>query len=95
MALHKQALIQAVAPELGLNEKQTEKAINAVFRTLVKLLAEEQTIYIYGFGKFAVTKLKEHKWTNPITGKEHLIPERKFPKFYAGASLIEAVRKDE
>ena len=52
--MNKAELIAAVAEKTGLSKKDSEKAVNAAFDTIVETLVSGEKVQMVGFGVFDV-----------------------------------------
>ncbi|MBR6012902.1 MAG: HU family DNA-binding protein [Selenomonadaceae bacterium] len=87
----KAELIVNVAEKAGLNRRESEKAVNAVFDTLKQALVEGDKVQIIGFGTFENRTRSARTGRNPRTGEPIEIAASKLPSFKAGKGLKEAV----
>ena len=87
----KAELVKNVAEKSGLDRKQADKAVVAIFETIKKALIEGDKVQIIGFGTFENRTRSARKGRNPRTGEEISIPASKLPSFKAGKGLKEAV----
>ncbi len=87
----KSELIATVADKSGLDRKQADKAVAAIFDSIKKALIEGDKVQIIGFGTFENRTRSARKGRNPRTGAEIDIPASKLPSFKAGKGLKEAV----
>ncbi len=87
----KAELVATVADKIGLDRKNADKAVVAVFDTIKKALIEGDKVQIIGFGTFENRTRSARKGRNPRTGEEIEIPKSKLPSFKAGKGLKEAV----
>lgn len=87
----KSELVANVAEKSGLDRKQADKAVAAIFDTIKKALIEGDKVQVIGFGTFENRTRSERKGRNPRTGEEINIPASKLPSFKAGKGLKEAV----
>jgi len=87
----KAELIINVAERSGLERKNAEKAVAAVFETIKSALIEGDKVQILGFGTFENRKREPRKGRNPRTGEEIEIKASILPSFKAGKGLKEAV----
>lgn len=87
----KAELVANVAEKAGLDRKQSDKAVVAVFDAIKKALIEGDKVQIIGFGTFENRTRSARKGRNPRTGEEIDIPASKLPSFKAGKGLKEAV----
>lgn len=87
----KSELVANVAEKSGLDRKQADKAVAAIFDTIKKALIEGDKVQVIGFGTFENRTRSARKGRNPRTGEEINIPASKLPSFKAGKGLKEAV----
>ena len=87
----KAELIAEVANTVGIDRKQADKTVTAVFETIKKNLIEGEKVQIIGFGTFENRTRSARKGRNPRTGEEIKIAASKLPSFKAGKGLKEAV----
>ena len=90
--MNKKELVEAVMKETGIETKAaSERAVEAVFDTIVKTLGHGEEVAIAGFGTFRVAKRAAREGSNPKTGEKIQIKASIKPKFRAGKLLKEAV----
>ncbi len=89
----KTELIDKIAAGAGLSKADAGRAFDATLDSIKAALKKGQKVTIVGFGTFAVTKRKARKGRNPRTGQVISIPAAKTPKFTAGKTLKDAVKK--
>ena len=90
--MNKAGLVEAVMKAAGFETKvHAEKAVEAVFDTIVKTMARGEEVAITGFGTFRVAKRAARQGRNPKTGETIQIKASTKPKFRAGKLLKEAV----
>ena len=87
----KAELVVNVAEKSGLNRKESERAVSAVFETIKQALIEGDKVQIIGFGTFENRTRNARTGRNPRTGDPIDIPASKLPSFKAGKGLKEAV----
>lgn len=90
--MNKTELIEKVVEKTELSKKDAQKAVEAIFDTIMNRLANGDKVDILGFGSFAVKKRSARKGRNPSTGEEIEIPASKVPVMKPGKSLKEAVK---
>ena len=90
--MNKTELISAVAEASELSKKDTTKAVDAVFDTILEALKAEDKVQLIGFGNFEVRERAARKGRNPQTGEEIEIPASKVPAFKPGKALKDAVK---
>jgi nucleoid DNA-binding protein len=89
----KTELIEKIASGAGLSKADAGRAFDATLESIKAALKKGQKVTIVGFGTFSVTKRKARKGRNPRTGQVINIPAAKTPKFTAGKTLKDAVKK--
>ncbi len=89
----KQDLIEVIAKEANMSKNQANECLNMILDEITKSLKKGQDVVLTGFGTFSVTKRKARMGINPKTGAKLQIPATKAPKFKAGKSLKEVVKK--
>ena len=89
----KAELVTEVAAKSGLSKKDTEKAVNAAFDTIVETLVSGEKVQMVGFGVFDVKERGVRVGRNPKTLEAIEIPASKVPFFKAGKALKDAVAK--
>ena len=80
-----------VAEKADISKKDAEKAVSAVFDTIVEKVAEGEDVRIVGFGVFERHERKERIGSNPRTGDPITIPASNVPAFKAGKVFRNAV----
>ncbi len=90
--MNKTDLINAVSENANLTKKEAGLAVDAVFESIQKSLANGEKVQLIGFGNFEVRERAARKGRNPQTGKEIEIPASKVPGFKAGKALKDAVK---
>lgn len=89
--MNKSELINAVVEKTDVNKKDVEKAVSALFDTIVEQVANGDDIRIVGFGTFECRERKERTGVNPRTKEQITIPASKVPAFKAGKAFKDAV----
>lgn len=85
--MNKSELIEAMAKEAGLTQKDTKKALDAFITVLGNELKQDGKLALIGFGSFSVVTREARTGRNPRTGETIQIPAKKMVKFQAGAEL--------
>ena len=84
-------LITELSVKLGWTSKEVTEMLAAfgVFRPSWNLckLADNDAVYLQGFGLFEVKKKAERISVNPASGKRYLVPPKLVPVFKPGATL--------
>ena len=89
--MNKNDLVGAVAVSAHLQRAEAMRAVDAVFETISKALADGQDVRLIGFGTFSVTHRPASKARNPRTGETIDVAPSNQPKFRAGKGLKDAV----
>lgn len=89
---NKASLVDVVHETLGASKSDAERAVNAVFDTIVATLKEGGEVSVAGFGIFAVKQRAARTARNPKTGESVEVPAMKVPKFRPAKALKETVR---
>lgn len=92
--MNKTDLIAAVAEKSEMTKKDAEKAVSALFDTIVESVANGEKVQIVGFGTFEQRIRKERTGCDPRTGEPITIAASKVPAFKAGKGFKETVDKD-
>ena len=82
--MNKTDLISVVAEKADLTKKDAEKAVSAIFDTIMEKVADGEEVRIVGFGAFECHERKERIGSNPQTKEKMTIPASKVPVFKAG-----------
>ncbi len=90
--MNKSELIGVVAEKTEMSKKDTEKAVNAVFESIMETLAKGDKVQLVGFGTFEVRERKQREGRNPATGETITIPALNVPVFKAGKAFKERVK---
>lgn len=90
--MNKKGLIEVVMKDTGMDKKvDAERAVDAVFDTIVKTMSRGEEVAVAGFGTFKVVKRAAREGRNPKTGEKIQIAASTKPKFRAAKTLKEAV----
>jgi DNA-binding protein HU-beta len=90
--MNKTDLVNAVAQSSELSKKDSTKAVDAVFDTILNTLKNGEKVELIGFGNFSVSERSARKGRNPQTGEEIEIKASKVPSFKPGKKLKDAVK---
>ena len=91
--MNKQAVVSAIADKTGLSKKEAEMALVALLDIITDELQRKGTVAFTGFGTFSTSDRKARQGVNPATGEKIQIAATTVPKFKAGKSLKDAVKK--
>ena len=89
--MNKTELIAAVAEKSELSKKDAEKAVNAVFATIVDAMKADEKVSLVGFGSFEAKTRPARIGHNPLTKAEIEIAASKAATFKAGKALKDAL----
>ncbi len=91
----KTEFIKKLAEKQKITLAKAEKELNTFFEILVEGLKEDNTVRLYGLGKFELKTTKERVGRNPKNGKEYMIPSFKKIKFTASDALMDKIENGE
>ncbi len=86
-------LIREVADEAKLPRTQTQDAVRALLKTIMKAVADGNKVTLVGFGTFEPKMRSAREGRNPQTKETIQIPAARVPTFSAGKAFREAVNK--
>lgn len=86
-------LIQEVADEANLTKAQTQDALRALLKTIMRVVADGDKITLVGFGSFEPKKRAAREGRHPKTRETIQIPAAMVPTFSAGKAFREALNK--
>jgi DNA-binding protein HU-beta len=89
----KEELIERISKEVSLSKADAGRALNAIIDNITKALKKGDKVALVGFGSFSVSKRKARTGRNPQTGATIKIAARKVPKFSAGKTFKDAIKK--
>lgn len=88
--MNKTELISAVADKAGISKKDADKAVNAMFDTVVESVAKDERVQIVGFGTFELHSRSARQGRDPRTNTPITIPASRVPAFKAGKAFKDA-----
>jgi len=89
----KEQLVEKMAKDAGISKRAASDALKTMIGSVTMALKKGQKVSLVGFGTFSTTKRKARMGRNPQTGAKINIPAARIPKFKAGKSLRDAVKK--
>lgn len=89
----KEQLVTKIAKDCNLSKRQANDAVKSFIGSVTAALKKGQKVSFVGFGTFSTTKRKARTGRNPQTGEALKIPAARVPKFKAGKSLRDAVKR--
>lgn len=90
---NKKEFIALVSESSGLNKLDTGKALDGIFQSLEKILADGDSVSFIGYGSFSVADRAAREGRNPKTGEKMKIKASKAVRFSVGKKLKDAVNK--
>ncbi len=90
--MNKTELVAKVADKAGISKKDADKAVAAVFDSIVASLKKGDKVALVGFGTFEVRKRAARNGINPLTKQPIKIAASKNPVFKAGKAFKDAVK---
>lgn len=94
MTMNKAELAGRLAQKLGMSKKQAEEAIETTTDLIIEELQNDGEVTIAGFGCFSSRIRSSRMGVNPQKPSERIrIPEVRVPKFKAGKTLKDALKK--
>jgi DNA-binding protein HU-beta len=91
--MNKSDVVKVIAKDLDLSQAHVTQVVDSLLSTVSETLAKKEDVRFIGFGTFFASKRKAYEGRNPQTGKKVTIPEAWIPKFRAGASLKDGMKK--
>ncbi len=82
-------LAKKVGELAGLDKKQADAAVKAVFEAIQDALVAGDKVSIVGFGSFETKVRGAHEARNPATGEKVQVGETRSASFKAGRTLKE------
>eukprot|EP00959_Pyramimonas_sp_CCMP1952_P331881 6949511-Pyramimonas_sp.AAC.1 len=92
MALKKKELMQKVAKETGISEKEVTLAVSSALEAIMEALVEGDKVNLPGFGTFEGRDRKARNGRNPQTGEAIVIAATRAPAFVPSKALKDALK---
>ena len=89
--MNKSELIEIAAKEADITKAAAGKALDAMIDSVVKAVAEGDTVTLVGFGTLKPVKRAAREGKNPRTGAALKIAATTVPRFTAGSGFKAAV----
>jgi len=90
--MNKASLVEKVQSVLGGTKAEAERAVDALFDSIVAELKKGGEVSVAGFGIFSVKKRAARTARNPRTGETVKVPAMNVPKFRAAKALKDSVK---
>lgn len=91
--MNKSELIESIAQDAEISKAAAGRALDGFIASVTKALKKGDTVTLVGFGTFKTGDRAARTGRNPRTGETIKIAKTRVPKFTAGKSLKEAVKK--
>jgi len=92
--MNKAQLIETIAIKAGVSKKEAEDVLQALEDLVIERLKNGKEVTLTGFGTFSARVRHARKGVNPQKPSEKIdIPEVVVPKFKAGKTLKDALKK--
>ena len=100
--MNKAQFIALLAPHFDNNKKETARAVDIVFDSIVRTISKGEDVMINDFGKFKKVDRAARKGRNPFTGetiqikaskKVRFLPAKALKEVISGARKLEAAPK--
>ena len=91
--MQKSDLVEIIADDSGISKAAADRALNSLLASVTKELKKGGRVSLVGFGTFSISKRAARMGRNPQTGEAIKIKASKVPKFSAGKTLKDAVKK--
>lgn len=90
----KAQLIETIAIKAGVSKKEAEDVLKALENLVIERLKAGKEVTLTGFGTFSAKSRHARMGVNPQNPKERIeIPEVTVPKFKAGKTLKDSLKK--
>jgi DNA-binding protein HU-beta len=80
-------LIDAIRDRLGVDKRHAEHAVDAVFDTILRAVAQGEKVALSGFGVFEKVDRAARTGRNPRTGETVKVKKTSVPKFRPGTQF--------
>jgi DNA-binding protein HU-beta len=87
-------LVAAISSETGADKAVVKKVIESFTENVKKSLANNDNVYLRGFGSFIIVKKAEKSARDIRKNKKVIIPEHYAPKFKPVKSFVDSVKEN-
>ena len=91
--MQKSELTEKIAAEAGISKAAAGRALESLLDSVTRSLKGGERVSLAGFGTFSVTRRAARHGRNPRTGEQIPIKASNAPRFSAGKSLKDALKK--
>jgi integration host factor beta subunit len=86
-------LIDAIRDRLGVDKRHAETAVDAVFDTIQRAVAQGEKVALSGFGVFEKVDRAARTGRNPRTGAHVSVDKKSVPFFKTGKEMRERLNR--
>lgn len=92
--MNKFQLAEQVADKIGISKRAAERALDVILETIIKVVKAGDKVNLTGFGTFSARVRHARAGVNPQNPHKKIqMPEIMVPKFKAGKTLKDALKK--
>ena len=91
----KAEIVSDIAKKTGVDKTTVLNTVEAFMSTVKESLANEENVYLRGFGSFIVKTRSQKTARNISKGTTIIIPEHKIPAFKPAKVFMEQVKQNE
>jgi len=90
----KAEIVNEIAKNTGLNKEEVLKTVEAFMESVKNTLANDENVYLRGFGSFIVKERAEKTARNISKNETIIIPAHNIPAFKPSKEFTKVVRKE-
>jgi integration host factor subunit beta len=83
----KAQFVEALSQQLDQSKQESERLLDAVFKTVTAALQQGEKVDLRGFGTFKIRESKARQARNPRTGEAVAVPAKKIGTFKPSKEL--------
>ena len=91
MPFTKADIVKSICNLCGCSKRQSLELVESILETIKMSLESGEDVLISGFGKFCVKDKRERRGTNPQTGGEIMLGERRVVTFKCSGALRDKI----
>ena len=89
----KAEIVDAIAKATSVEKITVQTVVEAFMETVENALAENEPVYLRGFGSFKIKEYEGYAGRNPKTGESVDVVPKRLPFFRAGKELKEFINQ--
>ena len=89
----KAEIVKEIASKTGIDKATVLTTVESFMEEVKKTLAEEENVYLRGFGSFIVKKRAQKTARNISKNTSIIVPEHNIPAFKPAEDFVEALAK--